>query len=55
MLFHCSSSLLDYADQAEEELPAGVSLIQGENGQKELMFEQNLLIQYSNHSQQVRE
>lgn len=54
MVFHCSPSLLDYADQAVEDLPAGVSLIQSENGQKRLTFQQNLQIHYSNNSQQVR-
>eukprot|EP00066_Takifugu_rubripes_P016980 XP_011606246.1 PREDICTED: deleted in lung and esophageal cancer protein 1 [Takifugu rubripes] len=52
VVFHCTPALLDYAEQAGEDLPAGVSLIQCENGQKRLMFQQNLLIQYSNHSQQ---
>lgn len=54
MVFHCSPSLLDYADQAVEDLPAGVSLIQSENGPKRLTFQQNLQIHYSNNSQQVR-
>lgn len=55
VVFHCSPSLLDYAEQAGEDLPPGVSLIQSEDGQKTLMFQQNLLIHYSNNSQQVGE
>lgn len=54
MVFHCSPSLLDHADQAGDDPPADVSLIQLQNGEKKLMFQQNLLIQYSNNSQQVR-
>lgn len=53
VVFHCSPSLLDHADQAGEDLPAQVSMSELPNGQKKLTFQQNLLIHYSNNSQQV--
>lgn len=55
MAFHCCPSLLDHADQAGEDLPAGMSLSQLPNGQKKLTFQKDLIIRYSNNSQQVRE
>ncbi|XP_070709445.1 deleted in lung and esophageal cancer protein 1 [Pempheris klunzingeri] len=51
--FHCSLSLLDHADQAREEVPPGVTLIHSAGGQRTLRFQQNLLIHYSNNSQQT--
>ncbi|XP_044032520.1 deleted in lung and esophageal cancer protein 1 isoform X2 [Siniperca chuatsi] len=51
--FHCSLSLLDHADQADEEVPPGVTLIHSASGQKKLRFQKNLLIHYSNSSLQI--
>lgn len=53
LAFHCSASLLDHADQADEEVPPGVTLIHSASGQRKLRFQQNLLIRYSNNSLQV--
>lgn len=53
--FRCSLSLLDHADQYDEEVPPGVTLIQSAAGQRKLRFQQNLLIHYSNNSLQVRD
>ncbi|KAM9839708.1 deleted in lung and esophageal cancer protein 1 [Aulostomus maculatus] len=47
--FHCSASLLDYAQLPEE----GVTLIHSASGQRWLRFQQNLLIHYSNSSLQT--
>lgn len=52
--FRCTPPLLNYADQAEEEVPPGVVLIQSERSQRTLRFRQDLLIRYSNSSLQVR-
>lgn len=52
--FHCSPSLLDHTDQADEEVMPGVTLIRSASGQRKLRFEQNLQIHYSNNSLQVR-
>lgn len=52
--FRCTPSLLGYADQAEEEVPPDVILIQSERSQRMLRFQQDLLIRYSNNSLQVR-
>lgn len=51
--FHCSLPLLDYMDQTDEEIPSGVMLIHGANGQRKLRFKQNLLIHYSNNTLQT--
>lgn len=51
--FRCSLSLLDHADQLDEEVPPGVTLIQSAAGQRKLRFQQNLLIHYSNNSLQT--
>ncbi|KAM9337193.1 deleted in lung and esophageal cancer protein 1 [Symphorus nematophorus] len=51
--FHCSLSLLDHADQADEEVSSGVTLIHNASGQRKLRFQQNLLIHYSNNSLQT--
>lgn len=53
--FHCSLSLLDHADQLDEEVHPGVTLIQSAAGERKLRFEQNLLIHYSSSSLQVRD
>lgn len=53
--FCCTPSLLDHADQAEEELPPGVTLVQSKRSQRTLQFQQDLLICYSNNTLQVRE
>uniref|UniRef100_A0A3Q3W7F0 Deleted in lung and esophageal cancer protein 1 Ig-like domain-containing protein n=1 Tax=Mola mola TaxID=94237 RepID=A0A3Q3W7F0_MOLML len=50
--FHCSPSLLDHTDQADEEVMPGVTLIHSASGQRKLRFEQNLQIHYSNNSLQ---
>uniref|UniRef100_A0A3P9CWD3 DLEC1 cilia and flagella associated protein n=1 Tax=Maylandia zebra TaxID=106582 RepID=A0A3P9CWD3_9CICH len=51
--FHCSLPLLDHVEQTDEEIPPGVKLIHGANGQMKLRFEQNLLIHYSNNTLQT--
>ncbi|KAM3593795.1 uncharacterized protein V6R79_022034 [Siganus canaliculatus] len=51
--FHCSLSLLDHADQVNDEVPSGVRLIQTASGHRKLRFEQNLLIHYSNNTLQT--
>ncbi|XP_060920517.1 deleted in lung and esophageal cancer protein 1-like, partial [Labrus mixtus] len=51
--FHCSLSLLDLADQADEEVPLGVTLISNEARQRKLRFQQSLLIHYSNNTLQA--
>lgn len=52
--FHCSLPLLDHADQqADEDIPPGVTLVHSARGQRKLRFQQNLLIHYSNNSVQV--
>ncbi|XP_070842315.1 deleted in lung and esophageal cancer protein 1 [Chaetodon trifascialis] len=51
--FHCSLSLLDHADQADEDIPPGVMLIQSPRGQRRLSFQQNLQIHFSNNSLQT--
>ncbi|XP_038584685.1 deleted in lung and esophageal cancer protein 1 [Micropterus salmoides] len=51
--FHCSLSLLDHADQADEDVPPGVTLIHSACGQRTLRFQQNLLILYSNSTLQT--
>ncbi|XP_070784344.1 deleted in lung and esophageal cancer protein 1 [Enoplosus armatus] len=51
--FHCSLSLLDHADQVDEEVSPGVTLIHSASGQRRLRFQQNLLIHYSNSSLQT--
>uniref|UniRef100_A0A669CMZ0 DLEC1 cilia and flagella associated protein n=1 Tax=Oreochromis niloticus TaxID=8128 RepID=A0A669CMZ0_ORENI len=51
--FHCSLPLLDQVEQTDEEIPSGVMLIHGANGQMKLRFEQNLLIHYSNNTLQT--
>ncbi|XP_059183037.1 deleted in lung and esophageal cancer protein 1 [Centropristis striata] len=51
--FHCSLSLLDHADQAGEEVSPGVTLIDRARGGRQLRFQQNLLIHYSNNSLQT--
>ncbi|XP_068604350.1 deleted in lung and esophageal cancer protein 1 [Brachionichthys hirsutus] len=48
--FHCSMSLLDYAD---EEVPPGGMLIHGAGGRRKMRFQRNLLIHYSNNSLQT--
>ncbi|XP_037612878.1 deleted in lung and esophageal cancer protein 1 [Sebastes umbrosus] len=51
--FHCSLSLLDHEDQADEDVPPGVTLIHRARGGRKLRFQQNLLIHYSNNSLQT--
>ncbi|XP_071341210.1 deleted in lung and esophageal cancer protein 1 [Trachinotus anak] len=51
--FRCSLLLLDHVDQKSEEVPPGVTLIQGASGQRKLRFQQNLLIHYNNNSLQA--
>ncbi|XP_034428742.1 deleted in lung and esophageal cancer protein 1 isoform X2 [Hippoglossus hippoglossus] len=51
--FHCSRCLLDHVDQADEDVPPGVTLIHDANGPRKLRFQQNLLIHYSNNSLQT--
>uniref|UniRef100_UPI003AAEDB9A deleted in lung and esophageal cancer protein 1 n=1 Tax=Centroberyx gerrardi TaxID=166262 RepID=UPI003AAEDB9A len=51
--FHCSQSLLDHLDQADEEVPPAVTLVHGASGQRKLRFQQNLLVRYSNNSLQT--
>ncbi|XP_030612582.1 deleted in lung and esophageal cancer protein 1 isoform X2 [Archocentrus centrarchus] len=51
--FHCSLPLLDHVDQTDEEIPSGVMVIHGANGQRKLRFKQNLLIHYSNNTLQT--
>lgn len=52
--FHCSLPLLDHVQQADEEIPAGVTVIHDASGQRRLRFQHDLLIRYSNNSLQVR-
>ncbi|XP_029979404.1 deleted in lung and esophageal cancer protein 1 isoform X2 [Sphaeramia orbicularis] len=51
--FHCSLTLLDHVDEADEERPSGVMLIQSAFGWRKLRFQQNLQIHYSNSSLQT--
>lgn len=51
--FCCTPALLDHADQAEEEVPDSVTLIQSKRSQRTLQFQQDLLIHYSNNTFQV--
>ncbi|XP_042366373.1 deleted in lung and esophageal cancer protein 1 [Plectropomus leopardus] len=51
--FHCSLSLLDHADQADEGVSPGVTLMHRAKGERKLKFQQNLLIHYSNNSLQT--
>ncbi|XP_053198841.1 deleted in lung and esophageal cancer protein 1 [Scomber japonicus] len=52
--FHCSLPLLDHADQqADGDIPPGVTLVHSARGQRKLRFQQNLLIHYSNNSVQT--
>uniref|UniRef100_A0A3Q2G6I4 Deleted in lung and esophageal cancer protein 1 Ig-like domain-containing protein n=1 Tax=Cyprinodon variegatus TaxID=28743 RepID=A0A3Q2G6I4_CYPVA len=51
--FHCSLPLLDLSKQTDEDPSLGVKLIHNESGQK-LRFLENLLIQHSNNTLQVR-
>ncbi|XP_068438348.1 deleted in lung and esophageal cancer protein 1 [Clinocottus analis] len=51
--FQCSRSLLDHADQTGEDVPPGVTLIHRTGEGRELRFQQNLLIHYSNNSLQT--
>ncbi|XP_053268411.1 deleted in lung and esophageal cancer protein 1 isoform X2 [Pleuronectes platessa] len=51
--FHCSRCLLDHVNQADEDVPPGVTLIQDANGPRKLRFQQNLLIHFSNNSLQT--
>ncbi|XP_078794887.1 deleted in lung and esophageal cancer protein 1 isoform X2 [Oryzias latipes] len=51
--FHPTMHLVDTADQTEEKVPPGVTLVNTEKGLKKLKFEQNLLIHYSNNSLQI--
>ncbi|XP_029313116.1 LOW QUALITY PROTEIN: deleted in lung and esophageal cancer protein 1 [Cottoperca gobio] len=51
--FRCSLALLDHADQAEEDVPPGVTLMHRARGGRKLRFQQNLLIHYSNNSLQT--
>ncbi|KAF7213824.1 deleted in lung and esophageal cancer protein 1 isoform X2 [Nothobranchius furzeri] len=51
--FHCSLPLLDHKNQTEDHKSAGVQLVHTENGWKKLRFQQNLLIQFSNNTQQT--
>lgn len=53
--FCCTPALLDHADQAEEEVPDSVTLIQSKRSQRTLQFQQDLLIHYSNNTFQVWE
>ncbi|KAK2859516.1 hypothetical protein Q5P01_004136 [Channa striata] len=50
--FHCCLSLLDHVDQTDEDGPLGL-LIHGENGQRKLRFQHDLVIHYSNNSLQT--
>ncbi|XP_075906627.1 deleted in lung and esophageal cancer protein 1 isoform X2 [Nelusetta ayraudi] len=51
--FCCTPALLDHADQAEEEVPDSVTLIQSKRSQRTLQFQQDLLIHYSNNTFQT--
>uniref|UniRef100_A0A8C3G8Z5 DLEC1 cilia and flagella associated protein n=2 Tax=Cyclopterus lumpus TaxID=8103 RepID=A0A8C3G8Z5_CYCLU len=51
--FHCSLPLLDHADQAEEEVPPGVTLIHRAGEGRKLRFQQNLLIHYNDNRLQT--
>ncbi|KAL7374309.1 hypothetical protein ABVT39_026064 [Epinephelus coioides] len=51
--FRCSLSLLDHADQADKDIPSGVTLIHSTKGERKLRFQQNLLIHYSNNTLQT--
>lgn len=53
--FCCTPALLDHAEQAEEEIPPGVRLIESKRSQRTLQFQQDLLIHYSNNTLQVGE
>ncbi|XP_054893916.1 deleted in lung and esophageal cancer protein 1 [Poeciliopsis prolifica] len=50
--FHCSLSLLDLLNHAEEDLFLEVSLIHTKTGRKKLRLQENLLIHYSNNNLQ---
>ncbi|XP_039609639.1 deleted in lung and esophageal cancer protein 1 isoform X1 [Polypterus senegalus] len=50
--FHNSLALLTYQNQPKDLLPPGVQLIQYENGERKLQFEQQLTVEYSNKSTQ---
>uniref|UniRef100_A0A8C4SEY7 DLEC1 cilia and flagella associated protein n=1 Tax=Erpetoichthys calabaricus TaxID=27687 RepID=A0A8C4SEY7_ERPCA len=50
--FHNSFALLTYQNQPKDLLPPGVQLIQYENGERKLQFEQQLTVEYSNKSTQ---
>nr|XP_040023595.1 deleted in lung and esophageal cancer protein 1 isoform X1 [Gasterosteus aculeatus aculeatus] len=51
--FRCSLPLLDHADQAGEEAPPGVMLIQCARRGRKLKFQQNLFILHSSNSLQT--
>ncbi|XP_075994138.1 deleted in lung and esophageal cancer protein 1 [Genypterus blacodes] len=51
--FHCSMSLLYYVDLSDDEVPPGISLVQTNSGRRKLRFQQNLVIHYSNNTQQT--
>lgn len=51
--FCCTPALLDHADQAEEEVPPGVTLIQSKRSQRTLQFQKALIIHYSNNTFQT--
>ncbi|XP_074549133.1 deleted in lung and esophageal cancer protein 1 [Halichoeres trimaculatus] len=51
--FHSSLSLLDLADQIDEEYPLGVTLVRSESGLRKLRIQENLLIHHSNNTLQT--
>ncbi|KAL1006248.1 hypothetical protein UPYG_G00069720 [Umbra pygmaea] len=51
--FHSSSALLAYLKQPAEALPASVSILTSDSGERKLRFQGNLSVQYSNNSLQT--
>ncbi|XP_061777252.1 deleted in lung and esophageal cancer protein 1 [Nerophis ophidion] len=51
--FHCSLSLLEHAETPKDQLPPGVTQVTSETGFKQLRFQEDLIIHYSNNSLQV--
>ncbi|XP_076146708.1 deleted in lung and esophageal cancer protein 1 isoform X1 [Alosa pseudoharengus] len=51
--FHSSLSLLAYLERPCEELPPSVSVLRGDSGETKLQFQQKLVVEYSNNSQQA--
>lgn len=52
--FHTTLELLTYQHLPDTQMLPGFQVLQFENGERKLKFSQNLVIEYSNHSTQVR-